>query len=160
MDPRDLFKGNPESGESGYDDIASASFGMFKSNFFSRSQSTSEEGAGPAKQAFGEITLENVSSQDLAESNEGEKKGVKDLKDEVHTRTDESSVKEHLKDPSPHPSVPSYLAQLDVGVGNDLQIESAFGSLTDDGKDASNKDGKKGEESQARKLPSMFGLGF
>ena len=167
MDPLDLFKG---SAETGYEDSSTpAPFGIFKTNFFSRSQpAPPDEGAGPAaKRAFGEITLEGTSSRDRqgypacgAEDQKRETKGASDTDAQVGSGNEPSSkVSPEEKSPEP-PSVPSYLAQLDVGLGSDLKIDSAFGSLADDGK--SSKEGKKeGEESSlARKLPSMFGLGF
>lgn len=155
MDARDLFKGVEGMGEAGgYDAEVSSSFGMFKSNFFPRSQ----EGAG---QPFGEITLDEALPErdaELANSNErvggvGDKQRI-----EGAGETDESSLAA-VSPPRP-PPVPSYLAQLDVGgLGNDLKIDSAFGSLA--GKcEGGGDSNEKGGESQARKLPSMFGLGF
>ena len=155
MDPRDLFKGVVEAAESDYSDVPAApSLGIFKSNFFPRSQQPGKEGEGPAKQPFGEITLEGASGQDSKSStrNEGEAKPP-----------DSNDADSLVSKSPPQPSVPSYLAQLDVGRGtdNDLKIDSAFGSLaTDKGEGGgASSDGKK-EELQARKLPSMFGLGF
>lgn len=156
MEARDLFKGVGGVAEAGYDEV---SFGMFKSNFFPRSQQI-QEGVGPgvARQPFGEITLEDMLPGRDAESASDEKgKGRGSDKhiegaEEMHVNSSAAA--------SPSPLVPSYLAQLDVGgLGNDLKIDSAFGSLTSkcEGGGASNE---KGEESQARKLPSMFGLGF
>lgn len=140
MDPHDLFKSGAESG---YEEAAT--FGMFKSNFFSRSQPHPQEGAGPGgtKQHFGEIMLEGAASNQAPRSSGGS--GGSDAS------TDEV--------PSESP-IPSYLAQLDVGLGDDggLKIDSAFGSL---GKTQPSLDDKTGgEESQARKLPTMFGFGF
>lgn len=148
MDPRDLFKGVGGSAESGYEDIAKAPFGMFKSNFFSRSQLSPQEEAGLAKQAFGEITLEATSPRSPAHS---------ERQAETPDRSDND---QHSKEDSSQPSIPSYLAQLDdVGLGSDLKIDSAFGSLARD-KSEGDEESKKDEELQARKLPSMFGLGF
>lgn len=161
MDPRDLFKG---SAETGYEDSSTpAPFGIFKSNFFSRSQSApTDKRAGPVdKQAFGEITLDDAVIHPPAGSEEDRKQGAKGASgaDVQAESGDELLSKPKEKSPEP-PAVPSYLAQLDVGLGSDLKIDSAFGSLADSGK--SDKEGKKEgeEETLARKLPSMFGLGF
>lgn len=163
IDPRDLFKGIAGSAESVYEDVAAAPFGMFKSNFFPRSQPPLfEEGSEPAKRAFGEITLEGVSSQDprgSAQTKGGRRKGTEPSDIETPAKRDEVSMLSPKEDSPQPPSVPSYLAQLDVGLGSDLKIDSAFGSLAEDGKSDGGKD-KEGEGSQARKLPSMFGLGF
>lgn len=156
MDPRDLFKGGVTgSAESGYEDVTAAPFGMFKSNFFSRSQSSPQEEAGLVKQAFGEITLEGTSPRSPAESKQWGKETGRDSK--TTSESDENPQKNPEEDSSPS-GVPSYLAQLDVGLGSDLKIDSAFGSLARD-RSEGDKDGQK-EELQARKLPSMFGLGF
>lgn len=160
MDPRDLFKGIAGSAESGYEDVAP--FGMFKSNFFPRSQPPlSEEESGPSKRAFGEITLEAVSSQDprsSAQTKGSRREGREQA--ETPAKSDEVLKASPPKEDSPQPSVPSYLAQLDVGLGSDLKIDSAFGSLAaEDSKSEGGKDDKK-DESQARKMPSLFGLGF
>ena len=54
--------------------------------------------------------------------------------------------------------VPSYLAHLNMGLGDDLKIDSAFGSLSNKStKDGENSE-KKDHDSQARKLPDIFGF--
>ena len=149
MDPRDLFKGV----DGGYDD-APTSFGMFKSNFFSgrsQQQSVKED----TKQVFGEITLskDSIRSQNKDEGGDG---GKVEKMDESTSASDEKKEDEDILS---KPQVPSYLAQLGVGLGgSDLQIDSAFGSLGGSEGDGETSGGasKQGEESQARKLPSMM----
>lgn len=163
MDPRDLFKGAGGMLESGYDTV-SAPFGMFKSNFLPRSQ-LSQEATGSAKQPFGEITLKDPRNKDAESAKQSAGRETVTEKDSSSFDTDTSSVDgEHeASTESSKPQVPSYFAQLDVGLGNDLKIDSAFGSLAGNSDDGSGEVGgasKQAEESQARKLPSMFGLGF
>ena len=165
MDPRDLFKG---SGESGYDNVsaAAAPFGMFKSNFFSRSQSEGGGGGGgggESKQPFGEITLGEVMKKEGESVSRGtaarEEREVSERANSVEK--DSASVPREKVEEDVKSEVPSYLAHLDVGLGSDLKIDSAFGSLASEGGggaagEGGSGEGKEGEESQARKLPSMI----
>lgn len=162
MDPRDLFKGVGAT-EAGYEEI-SGPFGMFKSNFFPHSQHAQGE-AGQTLQSFGEITLSTAPSEDAKSSSKSTGKGSKEVetkKEMFHSDLEtnsEDNTKPGDSSASSKPPVPSYLAHLDVGLGgDDLKIDSAFGSLP--GKDEGGVASKESKESQARKLPSMFGLGF
>lgn len=146
MDLRDLFKGVGGMQEAGYDDT-SAPVGMFKSNFFPRSQQSEED----TKQPFGEITLTGK------EANAGSQSGAKDEDVEVDGGRATSTAETNPKCEAPEVSkVPSYLAQLDVGLGSDLQIDSAFGSLAGKADSDGDATSNQGEEFQARKLPSML----
>lgn len=181
MDARDLFKGEDggEGGERGYGDI-SASFGMFKSNFFS-TRSELQDGASNIattnKQPFGEITMKkgNNGRRDSTTSsneNNGEMKALTtaEKEKEGYNSSDKGAVETDDTEEDTtlfKPTVPSYLAHLDVGLGNDdLKIDSAFGSLAAGKADGGSGNGEGGatsdkqHDSQARKLPSMFGLGF
>ena len=161
IDPQDLFKG-VGSAEASYGEV-SAPLGIFKSNFFSRSQT--QDKAENMKLPFGEITLKDSST---APSSSEEEKAENGMDKEHHSKEIPLSSKDSCSDElteeqtPPKPShVPSYLAQLDMGLGSDLKIDSAFGSLADKTETSGGENSKKKEEeSQARKLPSMFGLGF
>ena len=162
MDPQDLFKGGLGSSDIGYKDIPAP--GMFKSSFFSRSQ-TQDDRSEDTKQPFGEITMKAVDSsvKDLIESKVETLTTGGGLNSDIRI-TSEDIKKEDLMDMPPKPEVPSYFASLDMGVpGNDLKIDSAFGSLagkTESGCEEGGSSEDKQKDSPARKLPSMFGLGF
>lgn len=69
----------------------------------------------------------------------------------TQTTTDE------MKSTGQEVAVPSYFAQIESELGGGgLEIESAFSSLSEKSKEEESK----GQESQARKLPSVFGFGL
>ncbi len=182
IDPRELFKGSGGTLEMGYEE-ASGPFGIFKSSFFSHPSSSSTPSQNStqedSEQPFGEITLKD-------HSNTGNAGSGRDARSSSPAQHQEKEGAEKSTDSSPgssgtkpvdnseeiipssdvfssKPKVPAYFAQLDMGLGKDLKIDSAFGSLAgkeEEGDGDSSAKEKGGEESQARKLPSMFGLGF
>lgn len=163
LDPKELFGSNAKGleTEQEYGEITGP-FGSFRP-FFSRNesgsrggQSSSQRGTG-TKQPYGEITLEH--RDDSLRKSPSPPPQI--------SRTAQPEARKEEKDTKLSPSaitqspVPSYLASLGLGSGSDdLTIDSAFGSLGDKNKDAA--DAGKGAEKQdtAKKLPSIFGLGF
>ena len=168
IDPRELFRN--ASGGSGVDlgygdDNNAGPFGMFRSNLFSsRPQPTQEASDGSkTQQQFGEITLKTttpprggvISNEDMKETEGESSKSLSNTNlssSSVSAAGESSQSTEHAQ-----AEVPSYLAQLDVGVGKDLKIESALGALGSKNLDGGTK--KDDEEQQARKLPNIF-VGF
>ena len=141
LDPRDLFGGKDEDTQE-YGDYT-APFGTFKSSFFSQSQHSTLSEDPLSSQKFGEITLD------------ADKAKVSTSEENLEEKSDETSAKVPPKN-----EVPSYFAHLDMGLDSDLKIDSAFGSLSEGGKTASDSEEVKVQDSQARKLPSIFGLGL
>lgn len=177
IDPRDLFKGAGGAPETCYEDV-SVSFGMFKSNFFSHSSSSPSQTNSTqedSEQPFGEITLKDhhpTAGSGRRDARSSLSPARKEGRDKTTAQSSGSSATKPVDESeevipssdvfSSKPKVPAYFAQLDLGLGSDLKIDSAFGSLAgkeeeEGGGDSSSKEK---EESQARKLPSMFGLGF
>lgn len=132
--------------------------------------------ATATKQPYGEITLEGTARQDggrggrgsVERDGNGSRSRRPEVVEGVAVKSDGHAPSSSSPASSSAGGVPSYLAHLDaVGLGGaseDLKIDSAFGSLAavDENSDKTtptSSDGK-GEELQARKLPSMFGLGF
>lgn len=160
LDPGELFGGKDAlSGgeEREYSEIT-APFGAFRSMFApqpSDADGGDADSAGPAQQ-FGEITMEMAdlpAAKTRGENNDaGDKEPPSSSKDEENNN----------KTPNSKPSeLPSYLADLNnMGLGDDLKIDSAFGSLSDKNSKQDNvsKGSSTSQDSQARKLPSIFGF--
>ena len=158
MDPGELFSGKDalsvadEREQRG----VTAPFGTFRSMFAQAPSSESEENnaesAGPA-QKFGEITMGTEPSPPKAKESDDVVKERQESSD--LTKVEENKDSNSTSKPS---EVPSYLAHLNMGLGDDLKIDSAFGSLSDkSAKDGENSE-KNSQDSQARKLPSIFGF--
>ena len=163
IDPRELFK-NPggSSGSLDYETETSGPFGLFKSNLFSsRSQQAQESPDDKgSQQQFGEITLrESIPPNgDPREASIGNKdNGPATSSGQSQTAVGGNGATEcsDSAGPTQIPSVPSYLAQLDMGLGKDLKIESALGALASKNTDDESKMEDK-EDLQARKLPNIF----
>lgn len=159
MDPGELFgsKDALSGGEEEYGGIT-APFGAFRSMFaLSQPSDAQESGADSAgaSQQFGEITMgttSHVSNPTAAKSNESEA----EEKLPSDTKSEDKATEDFSSKPS---EVPSYLAHLDMGLGSDLKIDSAFGSLSEkSSKDGKSHEGSSGQDSQSRKLPSIFGF--
>ena len=159
LDPGELFGGKDAlSGgeEQEYGEIT-APFGAFRSMFAQPQPSEGEvsgaDSAGSSQQ-FGEITMGTDPSPAKAkESNELTKENLSS----DSSPTSKEGEKEN--NPSSKPGkVPSYIAHLNMGLDDDLKIDSAFESLSE----KSSREGKSsegsGQDSQARKLPNIFGF--
>lgn len=170
IDPRDLFK-NAGSSEVSYGGGGGGGgtgpFGLFKSNLFSsRTQSQDNSDDRKSRRQFGEITLDQTTSIPRDENSNSSEQG--DGKESNTTETHSDSSKSNKNTESEDPSapakvqVPSYFANLDVGLGSDLKIDSALGALASKNVEEEENGRRKEEkeELQARKLPSMFGFGF
>ena len=160
----DLFK-NTNSSEDSYGlgkEEEAGPFGLFKSNFFS-SRTPAQDNSGDRKTGqFGEITLDQVIStkQDVKTDSPDPLEFQSNTTKIDSVQASGSTGSDDVSTPT-KPQVPSYFANLDIGLGKDLQIESALGALA-------SKNEVEGEmiteestvKLQARKLPSMFSLGF
>ena len=163
LDPKELFGSNAKGleTEQDYGEIT-APFGSFRP-FFSRNESgrragpsSSQHGTG-TKQPYGEITLEHQDNS--------RRKSVSPPPVIARTAPPEAEKEEKETKLSPSentvPAVPSYLASLGLGGGSDdLTIDSAFGSLGDKSKVATETGKEPEKQDTAKKLPSIFGLGF
>ena len=156
MDPGELFGGKDALcvGEEREQGITTP-FGAFRS-MFPQAPSSESEGnnaeSAVSSQKFGEITMGADPLPTKANEND-------EAENEKEVAPSESTNAGETKDSSKPAEVPSYLAHLNMGLGDDLKIDSAFGSLSD----KSTKDGESSEkssqvDSQARKLPSIFGF--
>lgn len=147
LDPRELFSGSTEMDQE-YGEIR-APFGTFGS-YFSRVQEGSHSPKG-TQQQFGEITL-NANTKHEAEEHIPEK--------ESQNQTESPTPPKDASSPT-KPHVPSYLAQLNLELDNDLKIDSAFSSLEEKSKreESSGSDSKQKLDT-AKKLPSIFGFGL
>ena len=147
LDPRELFSGSTEMDQE-YGEIR-APFGTFGS-YFSRVQEGSHSPKG-TQQQFGEITL-NANTKHEAEERIPEK--------ESQNQTESPTPPKDASSPT-KPHVPSYLAQLNLELDNDLKIDSAFSSLEEKSKreESSGSDSKQKLDT-AKKLPSIFGFGL
>ena len=158
LDPRELF-GSKDALSGGEEEYAgvTAPFGAFRS-IFTQSQPSDADGniadSAISSQKFGEITMGAAVDPSPAKAKESNKVTTGEK------ATPESAANEQVKTEKEPSQVPSYLADLNVGLGSDLKIDSAFGSLSEksakDGDDS--KPGSSSHDSQARKLPSIFGF--
>lgn len=101
---------------------------------------------------YGEIHMTTVAKSDASKnvsSEEDQSRTMESMEqaDDGESRSDESKM-----------AVPSYLAELGVGLGDaDLTIDSAFSSL--DKKDTAGQEDSRKTEITAKKLPNIFSLG-
>ena len=158
MDPGELFGGKDAlsvGDEREHGPGITTPFGAFRSMFpqapSSESEENNAESAG-SSQRFGEITMgadpPPTKAKDDEADNEKEESSESIKSDEIK---DSNSISKPAE-------VPSYLAHLNMGLGDDLKIDSAFGSLSKKStKDEENSE-KSSQESQTRKLPSIFGF--
>ena len=144
FDPRELFESANKEETSDYQ--VSGHFGskFGVGSFFMRSSSTDEGGKEATDSLpYGEIRMNKETETDSASGEE----------EEATTRTPVERQDQEAVESSTKTTVPSYLAELGVGLGDsDLTIDSAFSSLD---KDASGQGG--GDTTQ--KLPGIFGFG-
>jgi len=157
IDPRELFRnaGGENIGSLGYEIETSGPFGLFKSNLFSsRSQQNTDHDKGDQQQ-FGEITLRGTtppkgypSGTSIIDKDNASMISSGQSQVAGDDSTTESSGSAGSAQSS---SVPSYLAQLDMGLGKDLKIESALGALASKSTTEETK-----VEEKARKLPNIF----
>ena len=162
MDPGELFGGKDalsvgDEREQGA--AITTPFGAFRSMFpqapSSESEGDSAESAG-SSQKFGEITMgtdpQPTKDKEIDEIDKGKK-------EESSESTATEETKETSNSSSKPTEVPSYLAHLNMGLGDDLKIDSAFGSLSDKSTKPDDENSEKSsQDSQARKLPSIFGF--
>ena len=153
MDPGELFgsKDALSGGEEKDYGAITAPFGAFRSMFApSQPPDTRESGDDSAgsTQQFGEITMgASVSDPAPEKSNENEA----EEKSPLDTKAEDKNTEDVSSKPS---EVPSYLAHLDMGLGSDLKIDSAFGSLSEKSSNngKSHDQGSSGQDSQARSI--------
>lgn len=159
MDPGELFGGKDalsvgEEQERGPG--ITTPFGAFRSMFpqapSSESEGNNAESAG-SSQKFGEITM----GTDPLPTKAKETDEVDKEKEVLPESTNTNETKDSNSSSKPT-EVPSYLAHLNMGLDDDLKIDSAFGSLSDKSTKDSENSEKSGQDSQARKLPSIFGF--
>ena len=128
-------------------------------------------------QPYGEITIGNYTSpfsqhteggsidsnpKDTQEVNCRDEVPVSDSREDGQESVKVDEYKSRTSPTFNEPQVPSYFAQIDVGLGggaSDLKIDSAFGSLSDKNKTSEDRD-KMDDGGHARKLPSVFGFGL
>ena len=159
MDPGELFGGKDAlsvGDERERGPGITTPFGAFRSMFPQapslESVENNAESAGSSSQKFGEITMET--DQPPAKAKDEEVVKEKEALSES-TKTDEIKDSNSSSKPA---EVPSYLAHLNMGLGDDLKIDSAFGSLSEKSKKEEENSEKTSQDSQARKLPSIFGF--
>ena len=143
FDPRELFD-SAASKDVPEDYQVSGPFGSTFGSYFTRSSEATSSNA-----PYGEITMTNVSKDEQSESSPGKVKSADSAEPEkVDGKADETKK-----------VVPSYLAELGVGLGgDDLTIESAFSSLDNSNGKGENSEGMK-KTVTAKSLPSIFGFG-
>jgi hypothetical protein len=162
MDPGELFSGKDALSVGDERERGSGMttpFGAFRSMFpqapSSEAEENNTESAGPS-QKFGEITMGADPLPTKAKENDETDKQKEGASSES-TNPDETKNDDSISKPA---EVPSYLAHLNMGLDDDLKIDSAFGSLSDKNtKDGENVNSEKSDQdSQARKLPNIFGF--
>ena len=153
FDPHELFD-SAASKEVPSDYQVSGPFGSTFGSYFTRS-SEAAESAG--KIPYGEITITNVrtDTESVADPNKEEQVRTTKSVDQK-----EQAIEDDRKSDETKKTVPPYLAELGVGIGeSDLTIDSAFSSL--DKKDAGQEEGGGQQKTAitAKKLPSIFSFG-
>ena len=156
LDPGELFGGKDafSGGEEKEYSRVTAPFGAFRSVFAQSHGEGSNADSADATQQFGEITMgADPSPAKAKENNEEEKEKLPS--DSAASTEREDKVSESSSKPS---EVPSYLAHLNMGLDDDLKIDSAFGALSKKNANEGGAAEGSGQDSQARKLPSIFGF--
>lgn len=144
FDPRELFD-SAASKDVPSDYQATGPFGITFGSYFTRSSEAVKSTNN--NMPYGEIHMTNVTTSSTT---------LKDISSEEETR--EHANEGDSKSDEAKKTVPSYLAELDVGLGDtDLTIDSAFSSL--DKKDIAGQGDSRKMEDTAKKLPSIFSLG-
>ena len=117
---------------------------------------------GIDSQPYGEITFGTYKSP-FTSSTDPTKEKTSSQSETDNQDPDAPPVTENRTDTvntTSHDSVPSYFAHIESELGGGgLEIESAFGSLSEKSQESSS-DSSRTKESQARKLPSVFGYGL
>ena len=147
FDPQELFD-SAASKDVPADYQVSGPFGSTFGSYFTRSSEAAE--AASSNAPYGEITMTTAGTDaPSAEGSPGKAKSTESQEME----------KEVVKSDETKKVVPSYLAELGVGLGgDDLTIDSAFSSLDNNGGKGENNGGLK-ETVTAKSLPSIFGFG-
>ena len=157
LDPRELF-GSVSAKEVPSDYEVSGPFGSSSfGSFFSRS---SETGESATKMPFGEITMPNNQTDNEAALTQSEEKH----REPTRLAEPQEARENDRKPEDTKVQVPSYLAELGMGLGGDssLTIDSAFSSLDKKGDADAGGGGGSGEQKTAvtaKKLPSIFSFG-
>ena len=115
------------------------------------------DGGGMDSQPYGEITFGTYKSPFSQNSETNENTPSETAASNHKTISNTQTATDEIKPTGQEVAVPSYFAQMESELGGaGLEIESAFSSLPEKGKEEESK----GQESQARKLPSVFGFGL
>ena len=168
FDPHELFDSATSREVESPFPVAGPFGGTFGS-FFTRSSppqtgttSNSSSGGGGGL-PYGEITMGGIPARETSGGEDGEK--VSGGREKTAVETTSMAEPQHnaqeegdgkAKSAKSAAAVPLYLAEL--GVENDLTIDSAFSSLKREETEGGT-DGGEGGQVMAKKLPSIFGFG-
>lgn len=153
LDPKELF-GSAGAQEAPSEFEVTGHFGSTIGSYFSRHS----ESPHLSRQPFGEITMPEVKEKKDEREGGG---GTGEREDEVaaEVKTKGEREEDGKEGETSKVEVPSYLAELGVGLGeSDLTIDSAFSSLDKKGKVSESESQKQKPQDAAKKLPSIFGF--
>ena len=151
FDPCELFDSTGSKDEPSEYQTAGP-FGSTFGSYFMRSSSEAAEST--TNMPYGEIHMTSVVTSDASKNVSNEENQTEITQSMVQVEEGDSRLDETKK------AVPSYLAELGVGLGDsDLTIDSAFSSLDKKDDIAAGQGDSKKTEITAKKLPNIFSLG-
>ena len=154
FDPRELFDSKEAAASDS--EVSTGHFGSTFGSFFTRLSATEASGSGTASSnlPYGEITMTTHVHRDTEADSKSSKADTTTTVSEC--RKDQAQDEDGKTDSTTKATVPSYLAELGVGLGDsDLTIDSAFSSLD---KKEEAETSKESLLVTAKKLPSIFSL--
>ena len=151
LDPKELFgsaEGKEASDSAEFE--VTGHFGSSIGSYFTRHS----ESTHLSKQPFGEITMPEV-----REKKEEGGIGERDVEAAAEANTKGERGEAGREGEETKVEVPSYLAELGVGLGeSDLMIDSAFSSLDKKDGGSESETQKQKPQDAAKKLPNIFGF--